>query len=117
MAAPTAAQFISEFPEIEANEQQVQRVLNLAAEMSVASRNATMYLAAHLLVLELIEQDKQVDGGAGEVVREGLGSKSVDYMTMARTNRETFFTRTSYGRQFLILEARSPRYALSISVT
>ena len=68
-----------------------------------ACERAFLYLAAHLLTLrgEGGGAVSGTDGGFGEVQSESIGSKSVTYKTMADKGKDTFFTSTAYGRQFL----------------
>ena len=59
---------------------------------------------------------------AGEVESEGVGPISTSYVMQAESSgrgqgsRDAFFTRTEYGRHFLTLEKRGPRYTVGAVV-
>ena len=106
--APTPAKFLSTFPEITVSSDAVVNAAGeLALRISNVSQDAVLYLTAHLLSIQS-EDTGAPDGGAGEVVSERTGPMDTKYLVQAETNREVFFTRTSYGRMFLILERRAP---------
>ncbi len=74
------------------------------------------YGAAHLLVLS-DELSKGLER-RGEIVAEAAGDLLVRYKSQSSSrdgasNRDVFFTRTEYGRRFLVLEQRSKRWLFS----
>ena len=84
---------------------------------------ATLYCAAHLLILDqenLTELGQAVtapDGGAGVVTAESIGPRNISYLTQAGDDeRRAFFVTTPYGRRFLALEDRSPRATIGARV-
>lgn len=83
-----------------------------------ACETAFLYLAAHLLSIrgEAGVTVAAVDGGFGEVQSESIGSKSVSYKSMADKGRDTFYTTTAYGRQFLVFRAACGPRAFSVRV-
>ena len=110
-SALTVTKFKARFPGIFADltEPQIKQFIDIACQISNVSYDAIAYLTAHLIVCEIEEANGRIDGGSGEVNTETIGKKTVVYKEMAETNREVFFTRTHYGRMFLIIEGRSPK--------
>ena len=115
---PTAAEFRSRFPEFTAvahDDAAVEQAAVTASQISAVSLEALLYLTAHVLTLTA-ERTAALDGGSGEISAEGIETRSVSYVTQAQTDSDAFFTRSSYGRMFQILEQRSPSRALGIAV-
>lgn len=113
---PSVADFAAAFPEFSVDSSDVQGALDTACAIHSFKPLATLYLAAHLLVLAS-EDQAGPDGGSGEVTSEtSVGNKLTQYKAMAETGGEVFFTRTSYGRTFLTLEKRTARHGLSVMV-
>lgn len=84
-----------------------------ACGMVHVSKDATLHCAAHLLAIR--EQETgTADGGSGEVIQEFMGPQQLYYQAMAEKGREVFFSTTRYGRQVLLLEARSPKIAMGM---
>ena len=112
----TAAQFKARFPELVTglSDLNITGYITLACELSAVSKNAILYLAAHLYVLEKEEGAGEIDGGSGEITAETMGRKIYQYKTMAESGRDVFYTRTMYGRTFLALERRSPKRTLGM---
>lgn len=79
----------------------LQLYLNVALDISGINDRMTYYCAAHLYTLS-IQGNQQ-----GEVVSETIGPLSKTYKTQAETGGDSFFTKTEYGRIFLILENRN----------
>ena len=116
--APSPQEFRRLFPEftdVKYSDDVIAHISDVASEIHNASYNALTYLIAHLLTLES-EHVAMPDGGSGVVMKERIGPREVEYITQARTGRDTFFARTSYGRQFLVLEQGSPSWAVSTRV-
>ena len=107
----TVAEFRTAFPEFASTaDSKVERVLTLARQMYALGKEPLMHVAAHLLV---IDQDTGFDGGSGEVSKAELDRQITEYMTQARENQETFFTRSGYGRMALTLMRRTPGTAVA----
>ena len=130
MAADLAA-FRSQFPEFKVADYDdviVNRVLTEAKILHSIQELATLYCAAHILVLEQEKYDEQgnlklaPDGGSGVVSKETIGPRTIEYVTQAgdpqdrHSRRRAFFAGTVYGRFFLELEARTPRYGIGAMV-
>ena len=112
---PTAADFKIQFPEFRAEQDDaVTAMLDLAASVNAQSTNLISYLTAHLLTVA--SADGKMDGGSGEVTMDGIGPRQVSYRTMAETGDEVFFTRSSYGRMYLMLAKRNPNRTISVKV-
>lgn len=110
----TLTDFRGEFPELAAQDDAaVEQAIKSAQAIHSLRPLATLYCAAHLLVAD--DGVTQPDGGHGEVTGESVGQLSSSYMAQAERGRESFFTTTSYGRRFLVLEQRSA-YPVSIRV-
>ena len=109
-SAPGVPDFRAQFPELQTSPDVViANAITTAYAMHSQVRLATLYLAAHLVVLTAEDTGKP-DGGSGEITSEtSVGGKMVMYMQMAESGREIFYTRTSYGRTFITLERRSAR--------
>ena len=86
----------------------IQNALTVAKSISVVSVEGFKYLTAHLVIVMKEEETGAMDGGSGEVSSESSSAQSMSYMTMAEESREVFFTRSSYGRTFMLLESRAP---------
>ncbi len=107
------ALFRKEFPEFsEVTDDAVQRWIERASEIHATSETATLYLAAHLVAVD--REDSGVDDGAGVVVGESVGPKSVQYKTQAESGDQAFFARTKYGRLFLTLERRATAFSARV---
>ena len=79
---------------------------------------ATLFLAAHLITIARADGAgiHELDGGDGEVSEETIGPKRVMYVTQAKKDGESFYTRSSYGRRFLELERRAAGRVMSARV-
>jgi len=110
----TLAEFREAFPELSARpDDAVVRALQVAQAIHCLRHIATLYCAAHLLVVA--DDIIQPDGGQAEATERGMGQLTTKYQAQAERGRESFFTTSSYGRQFLTLERRSS-YAMSVRV-
>ena len=114
---PTVAELRARFPGFAVGDFPdvlVEAAIATAMSISAISKEATLHCIAHLLTLDA-EQTNALDGGSGEVANENVpGVKSVVYVTMAKNSRDVFFTRSAYGRAFLIIEKASPSNALAM---
>ena len=112
----TLSKFRTQFPEFAATvDADVERWLAEASSLHSVNDVATLWCAAHLLALA-IATGLQPDEGAGEVKEETIGPKSLIFKTQAEAGWEVFFTRSSYGRHFLLLERRTPAVGFSVRV-
>lgn len=109
MDAPTAAEVKARFSEFAATaDADIATAASTALRISAVDAEATLHLTAHLLAMRSGETGKP-DGGSGEVAKERVGDRDLEYVTLARgPGRESFFSTSPYGRLFLILESRSP---------
>ena len=117
MAESTLAGFRTQFPELDAavaTDVAVERALEEALELHSLSPRATLFCTAHLLTLEA----DRVSGKQrrGEIAASGAGPLRASYRTQADNGWEAFFTRTEYGRRFLLLERRTPGFAIGARV-
>ena len=117
MAEATLKGFREQFPEFPTNKVEdsaIERVLEEALELHSLSKRATLFCAAHLLTLET---DRAAGlNRRGEIASGGAGPLRASYRTQADNGWEAFFTRTEYGRRFLILEQRTPGFAIGARV-
>lgn len=99
----------------------VEEYIDLAKEIHNIRKSATLYCAAHLLSISQ-DDTSQPDFGAVEVIQETIGPKSVTYrsqlqaQSQTETTREAFFNTSRYGRIFLVLEKRTPSFAMPVRV-
>ena len=118
MADITPTKFRQQFPEFtEANfpDDIIEKTIESAYRICDIGELETLYCAAHLLTLIADKTAKQ-DGGSGEIKREEIGERIVDYVTQAKTGREAFFTTSPYGRMLSTLEKRSPKCVMGFIV-
>ncbi len=104
-----------EFPEDQFTDAAAESALDIAAEISAVSAKAILYLAAHLLTLAG-ERTAALDGGSGELTAEEIGPKRAEYKTQAAEGRDVFFSRSAYGRMFLVIERASPAKVMGARV-
>lgn len=98
----TLATFREQFPELAAvTDELVERSLAFAKEIHTANVLCTLYLTAHLATVPIDQETP------GEVKSETVGPKSAAYWTQATSGDDAFYTRTEYGRRFLVLERRT----------
>ena len=119
---PSIAEFRAYFPNAfpAVDDATLQRTINESLLIHSASEEANLYLIAHLLAMQTEWADTP-DGGAGVVVKESIGPRSIDYATLAGSGSSTdmyksFFAGSAYGRMFLILEQRTPRTGIAAMV-
>lgn len=111
----TLAKFRERFPTFDSTEDSVVELALEEALMIHAVRPlATLYCAAHLVELLRLTNDGQAP--PGETLFMRAGSFFTQFKTQASEGPDVFFTRTEYGRHFLILEKRSPRRAIGAIV-
>lgn len=79
---------------------EMQEHIDFALDIHDASERATLYLAAHLAAVSL-----QGDT-PGETTSETIGPRSYDVVAQARSGDDAFYTRTEYGRRYLVLSKR-----------
>ena len=120
MAAPTVAEFRSQFPTTflvaTHSDALITSRIGEARQIHAVRKLATLYLTAHLLAVDG-EATGAPDGGAGVVSSEGIGPRKVTYLTQAdKAPNRAFFATTSYGRRYLALVASSPRGAVGARV-
>ena len=133
MAEVSVADFRNRFPEFtEADHPDVDVEFAIEEALLIHSvrKLATLYCVAHLLVVEGIGAGAN-GGGMGQIAIHGeVTELQVDSLRTRftaqtatqinlgenRSNHETFFSRTEYGRHFLVLESRSPRAAIGAIV-
>lgn len=86
-----------------------------AKDINSKSERVTIFCAAHLLRLELDRRmDLDTDGESSEITVGPLGYIAVPQAKGGEW--EAFFTRTEYGRQFLIYESRHRGSAIAAQV-
>ena len=113
MATITAdrAGFRGRFSEfVSRTDEDVDAALEFAKHIHTVRPLATLYLAAHALSLAASAQI------GGEVIEDQVGAIRSKYMAQAQSGDEVFYTRTEYGRRFLVLEKRTPRVAIGAVV-
>lgn len=94
----------------------IELMMRTAMGISFVTIDAYMFLVTHLLVVFKSEGGFTPDGGSGEVSSESGAGRAVSYMTLAETNRDTFFSMSYWGRMFLTMEKRSARRTMPIIV-
>ena len=111
------AGFRTQFPELPqatASDASVERALVEAKLIHGYRELAILYVAAHLVTTEAL-LSKGVTP-ASVITGESAGPLKVTYggrgFSQDRTAYEQFFMRTEYGRRFLMLEARTPSFAI-----
>ena len=115
---PTAAQFRERFPEFTVAshpDAAITQAAETASRISAVSFEALLYLTAHVRTLDA-ENTAALDGGSGEVTAESVETRNVTYAKQAKDEGDVFFTRSSYGRMFKMLENRTPSRAMGIAV-
>ena len=85
------------------------RAAALAMRIDSTSTEAALHLAAHLAVIEKIENTGEIDGGSGVVRQESTGPFNQTFNLMTSSgDDDTFFEKTSYGRAYLMIRNRTP---------
>ena len=108
----TEAEFrarFSDFTEARIGATVVEWLLDVAYDMHSLGNLATLYLTAHLAELWLSDEER-----SGESERFEMGPFTTDFKAQAEEGRESFFTRTEYGRTFLALRQTTPRFAIGV---
>lgn len=115
-APPTAADFKAKFPELsETDDDAIEELIALAITVNEQSTDIVLYLAAHFVAVAK-EQTGEMDGGSGEVNMDMIGPRQIQYTTMAAQGDAVFFSRSSYGRMYLVLSRRHANRAMSVRV-
>ena len=98
-----------EFPTAEDDE--IQEAIDIAKGIFLASEIGTLYLAAHILQVD-IEEKKNVGGDV--YASEGMGPHSESYRPSSPDRLEPIYGTTKYGRRFLLLKRTATVVRLSI---
>ena len=102
----TLAEFRRRFSEFDKTDDvEIEFALEEAKMLHNVRPLATLLACAHLL--KISEGDPL--GSTGEIRHSQAGSAIVSYAVQAERGREAFWTSTTYGRRFLMLERRSHR--------
>jgi len=113
---PTAAEFKLKFPELASRtDDAIDAAVAQAMTVNNQSVDIVCNLAAHFLALAS-EHRGDVDGGSGEVNMDMIGPRQIQYTAMAASGDEVFFSRSAYGRMYLMLSKRHPNRAMSVRV-
>jgi len=124
MATLTLANFRSQCPEFTPGawpDSLVERWIDVARTIYSDNPTGIAYLTAHLLTCGredgiIGDTVPDPDEGAGEVTSETTGRRTLNFMAMAERGREVFYTRSAYGRLFLIHTRVRPRRAIGMMV-
>ena len=101
--------FREQFPELSTTTDAViTRNETVAKSMVRGSEIQLLYAVAHLATVD--------DGQGGEITETKIGSVSVKYRTPAKDVRDTFWTRTEYGRIYLELRSRDASTGIGVRV-
>ena len=89
-----------------------------ALRIHALCETAVLYLAAHLLTLDIDtgagSTGASVDGGDGEVTAESAGGVSASYKSQAAKEKDVFYMSTAYGRRYVALRNACPGYKFSV---
>ena len=118
MAEATLAGFRAQFPEfgpVDGGDPLIPDARVSAALEEAALIHSHRPLGTLLVAAHLVEIGRGTAGSAlpGEVTSVGSGPLRTSMKTQAETGSEAFFTRTEYGRRFLVLEKRTARFAVA----
>ena len=113
---PTIADFKSRFPEFaELTDGTTQMLIDRGWFMHSQTTEGALLAAAHLHCHDQLPS--VLDGGAGVVSSESLGTKKVEYSTNAGADeRRTFWSTSKYGREFMLVEQRNVRQAFGMLI-
>ena len=97
---------------------------NQSILVSPSCSNAILYLAGHLVALDVGNNTGNqgdatggyIDGGDGEVTMEKVGDLQTNFMAMAQDGADTFYTTTPYGRKYIVFRNACPSYGFSAIV-
>lgn len=108
--------FRAKFPEFDSIEE---AVVDLALEEALlihgVRRLVTLYVAAHILATQ--NQSKGVSGVTGAIKSAGAGPLKTSYTTLVNDGDiKGELARTKYGARALLLEKRTPRFAIGAIV-
>lgn len=115
--------FRDQFPEFSAKiDETVLLYLNNAMLIHAICGMATVYLAAHLLTIDLESgvggSGGSIDGGGSrETASETAKSVSASFKSMAQDGTDdSFYTSTPYGRMYIVLRNNCPGRKFSVRV-
>ena len=124
MASPEELlpEFRVRFPEFDGeSDAKVLLYLGDACAIFSCCTKATIYLAAHLLSLDLVSGTGEagegggVDGGNGVVASESVGSVSTSYKNGSDANaKDVFYETTPYGRKYIQFRNACAGYRVSM---
>ncbi len=115
--------FREQFPEFDSKtDETVLLYLNNAMLIHAICEMATVYLAAHLIVIDTYSgiggSGGSVDGGGSrETVSETAKSVSASFAQIAKDGTDdSFYTSTPYGRMYIVLRNTCPGKKFSVRV-
>lgn len=115
----TAGDFRQRFPTslTAKTDAEVQARIAEAYRLSDVSRDATLYMLGHLLVLDGLASDSP-DGGSQVIASEQQGPLRNTYRTMSELggDRNVWLEQTWFGRQCMFHEARSPTMGFPVLI-
>ena len=111
--------FRTRFPEfVTQTDARIEMYLGDALIIFALSETAVLYLAAHLLTLDIDSgagsTGASTDGGDGEVVSESAGGVSASFKSGAKKEKDVFYMSTAYGRRYIALRNACPGYRFSV---
>ena len=115
----TLAEYRTRFPQQSGvADDVVERLLEEAEIIHATQPLATLYLADHFVQKAQDATAGQTAGGVGEITGEYAASLRVQYAGIAtdKEARNRYFASTDSGARFLVLEARTPKFALGMVV-
>lgn len=113
--------FRTRFPEfIAQTDARIEAYLGDALLIFTLCETAVLYLAAHLLTLDIESGSGSTgassDGGDGEVTSESAGGVSASYKSQAAKEKDVFYMSTVYGRRYVTLRNACPGYRFSVRI-
>ena len=113
--------FRTRFPEfIMQLDERLTMYINDALCIHALCDTAVLYLAAHLLALDIDSgaglTGASPDGGGGEIISESAGGVSASYKSQAKKEKDVFYMSTAYGRRYVVLRNACPGYKFSVRV-
>ena len=117
----TVEEFRRFFPEFDSiSDEAIQLRINAATAIFCTNSDATLYLAAHLLALDIANNvgglgdssGGSLDGGSGVHTAESVGDVSVSMQPMTERNEDNFYATTPYGRQYLAFRNTTPSFVI-----
>ena len=113
--------FRTRFPEfITQLDARLEMYLGDAIQIHSLCETATLYLAAHLLSLDIESgagsTGASSDGGDGEITSESAGGVSASFNSQADKGKDVFYMSTAYGRRYIALRNACPGYRFSVRI-